>query len=133
MVMSSSHAWWKDVVRKQSGKILDGMEQPVPLLSGLLLTDLLSSRWGFIRMNKKDKAGNTFLRKLRQKWGLLWSSQVGGNTMPKKVALQTYPQIVVERSGMVCATIEGGIPLFSDVLDYWVTLALLYNPNRSSN
>jgi hypothetical protein len=103
------------------------------VLLGLLLADPLSSEGRLTSVDNEERARNTFLQKLRKKWNLLWSKEVNSNIKPDRVALQTYPLILVEHNGMVCATITGGIPSFSDALEYWVTLALLYSPNRSSN
>jgi hypothetical protein len=83
-------------------------------------------------MNDKEKARKTFLQKLKKKWDLLCSQQVDSNIQQDRVPRQTYPQIFVAPNGIVWTTIENKIPLFSDALDYWTTLALLYNPKRSS-
>jgi len=86
-----------------------------------------------IGVDDGESVRSTFLQNLRKKWNLLWSKQVGGNIQSDRVALQTYPLILLEHNGVVCAATESKVQSFSDILDYWATLSLLYTSNRSSD
>ena len=86
-----------------------------------------------IGVDDGESVRSTFLQNLRKKWNLLWSKQVGGNIQSDRVALQTYPLILLEHNGVVCASTESKVQSFSDILDYWATLSLLYASNRSSD
>lgn len=72
---------------------------------------------------------DTFLGKLKDEWGLLWTERFDDHVRAEGVSSRDYPLLFASRGDVIFASRDARSPSFSEVVSSWASQGMVYSPD----